>query len=145
MGFRLRAVESPVLFGGHFRALLRETMGQLVRDLVVVTVTDHVILEYCASESGQTDTPGLDVVACAFNVFFGALLDQLSSFRFSAVVEPSFIPVAVGAENSGNFSCDILWPIEGSGEKVSRPGFEVDLFGSEVATGFFTAGDGGVY
>ena len=73
------------------------------------------------------------MVARAFNVFFGALLDQLSGFRFSAVVEPSFIPVAVRAENSGNFSCDTLWSIEGSGEKVSRPGFEVDLFGSEVA------------
>ena len=143
MGFRLRAVESPVLLRDHFRALLREAMGQLMRDLVVVTVTNHVILEYCAPQSCQTDTPRLDVVACAFNVFFGALLDQLSSFRFSTVVAPSFIPVAVGAEDSGDFPCDTFWSIEGSGEKVSRPGFEVDLFGSEVAAVDLAVDDGG--
>ena len=108
-------------------------MGQLMRDLVVVTVTNHVILEHRTSESCQTDAPGLDVVARAFNVFFCALLDQLSSFRFSTVVEPRFIPVAVGAEDSGDFPCDTFWSIEGSGEKVSRPGFEVDLFCCEVA------------
>jgi hypothetical protein len=108
-------------------------VGHFVRDLVIVTVSNHVILENSASEPGKADASGLDMVARTFDVLFCAFLNKFGCFCFSAVVEPGFIPVAVRTEDARDFPRDVLGPIKCSGQEKAGTGFKVDLFGSKVS------------
>src|SRR2546422_7205693 len=101
MRLRLRTEQAPVLDRVHLRALLRETMGQRLRDLHTVGVTDHVVVKNNTAHPRQLDTTGLQHAPAAFFKPFRAFRDLLADALRTGISKSAIVPMPVRAEHAG--------------------------------------------
>ena len=87
-------------------------MRELVGDLVVVAVAQHVVLQDDAAEAGQSHAPGLDRIAAGLHVGLSALLTTTMPAMREVVsaVRETGIPAKIligGAPVTAEFADDI--------------------------------------
>src|SRR4051812_33745733 len=108
MGLSLRAIEAPVLGRVHLRALLSEFVDQVRRELDRIGVAQHVPLPDDTTHPGKLDAHRLEDAAAAALEAFLAGGDFLLDGFITRLRQPGVFPMAMGEEDAGDSSCDLL-------------------------------------
>ena len=135
MRFCLGTEKPPTHASDHLRALLGKPMGKLIGNLVIVTVSDHVILENHTAHPRQSNAPRLDRIATCFKKLLSPLLNLFLDTCLSGIMETPILPVPMGAKNPRpSDEVTSHGTIKISGKEKSRHALHIDLLDSESIT-----------